>query len=112
MARDPNVRRKLPVLIGGEPWSLLLLTRQDMPRNTWGDCNRRTKTIRVRCDLSPKNMLDTMIHEIRHAQHPIMFEAEEFIGNTSTEIAEILLATGCVSVRTCGKRAKQTKQKK
>lgn len=85
---------ELAVTLGGERWLLRLVNRRQMPSRTWGDCNRATKVIRVRYDLSDRNFLDTLIHELRHAQHPIMFEAEEFITDTSTEIAAVLTAVG------------------
>ena len=82
------------VKLGGLEWQIRFVTKRQMPRKTWGDCNRVKKVIRVRKDLSPKNVLDTLIHEMRHAQHPVMFEAEEFINETSTEIADGLVKTG------------------
>ena len=84
--------------ISGEQWSIEFHTRRTMPKNTWGDCHREKKRIRVRKDLSPKNVLDTLIHEVRHAQHPVMFEAEEFIDSTSTEIAEAIIRSGCIEL--------------
>ena len=89
---------EVTVTIRGETWRIVFTTLRTMPKKTWGDCDRVKKVIRVRKDLSPVNMLDTLIHEIRHAQHPILFEAEEFITDTSTEIAKVLLLTGFVSV--------------
>lgn len=77
-------------------WTIEFTNRRGMPKNTWGDCNRKLRRIRVRVDLSEQSMLDTLCHEIRHAQHPVMFEAEEFISDTSTELAAALLATGRV----------------
>ena len=88
----------LTVRIRGEAWEIQFTTLETMPKNTWGDCDCTKKVIRVRQDLSPLNMLDTLIHEIRHAQHPVLFEAEEFITDTSTEIARILMATGRINV--------------
>lgn len=79
-------------------WKIEFHTRRSMPRGVWGDCNIKTNVIRVRRDLSPKNFVDTLIHEVRHAQHPVLFEAEAFISDTSTEIAEALIAAGAVSV--------------
>ena len=87
-----NPHEPLSIVLGGETWSLIFTTRRNMPRKTWGDCDRRKRVIRVRRDLSPQNTLDTLIHELRHAQHPIMFEAEEFIDHTSTELAVALLS--------------------
>jgi hypothetical protein len=84
------VIREIPISIRGQSWTLKLVTRKGVPKKTWGDCNSKTKIIRVRSDLSRKNFLDTLIHEIRHAQHEICYEAEEFINWTSTEIAHVI----------------------
>ena len=78
------------------PWVVEFCNKTHMPKMTWGVCNRNKQLIRVRQDLCELNFLDTLIHEIRHAQHPVLFEAEEFISDTSTELAAALLATGRV----------------
>lgn len=78
------------------PWMVEFCNKAQMPKMTWGVCNRKENIIRVRQDLCEVNFLDTLIHEIRHAQHPVLFEAEEFISDTSTELAQALLATGRV----------------
>ena len=68
-----------------------------MPRRkVWGLCVWDERTIYVRRDLSYRNVLDTLIHEMRHAQHPVAFEAEEWIDTTSTELADGLIYTGVV----------------
>lgn len=90
------------VILGGVSWTVEFHTIKTMPKKTWGDCNRAIRRIRVRRDLSPRNFLDTLIHELRHAQHPIMFEAEEFITSTSTEIADALLKLEAVTVSVPG----------
>jgi len=77
-------------------WTIQFCSRSHMPKKTWGVCNRDKRLIRVRQDLCELNFLDTLIHEVRHAQHPVLFEAEEFISDTSTELAAALLATGRV----------------
>lgn len=87
------------VQIQKEDWTIQFTTIKKMPRKTWGDCDWGKRVIRVRYDLSPKNFLDTLIHEIRHAQHPVLFEAETFITQTSTEIADVLLKTRRVMVK-------------
>lgn len=91
--------------IRGNEWKVKLVTRRDMPRNHWGDCDWDKRVIRVRRDLSPKNFLDTLIHEVRHAQHEICYEAENYISWTSTNLAEIILATELVKVFT-GKKCR------
>lgn len=92
------VRHEIQVKIRGEDWTIRFVTRRQIESDRWGDCDLELKLIRVRRDVSAKNMLDVLIHEIRHAQHPVLFEAEEFITSTSTEMAEILMATGRVHV--------------
>ena len=79
------------VTLGGKEWEIIFTSRSNMPKKTWGDCDCERNRIRVRTDLSPQNFLDTLIHEMRHAQHPVMFEAEEFIDSTSTELAKGIL---------------------
>lgn len=82
------------VILGGEEWEVRFVRRKDLPKGWLGSCDRSTKIIRVRKDLCYRTILDTLIHEMRHAQHPVLFEAEEFITGTSTELAIGLIATG------------------
>ena len=88
---DRSIERSLKT-----DWTVRFENKRQMPQKTWGVCNRKTRLIRCREDLCEVNFLDTLIHELRHAQHPVMFEAEEFISDTSTELAIALLATGRV----------------
>jgi hypothetical protein len=102
------VINEIAVTIQKEAWMIKFVSIRQMPKKTWGDCDWGRRIIRVRHDLSPKNFLDTLIHEIRHAQHPVMFEAESFVTTTSTEIAQILMATGKIEVR--NKRQRSTRR--
>tara|TARA_R100001086_G_C11758239_1_gene237336 strand:+ start:441 stop:737 length:297 start_codon:yes stop_codon:yes gene_type:complete len=87
------------VILGKQPWDIRFVTRRQMPRKScWGLCKWNDRTILVRRDLCAKNVLDTLLHEMRHGQHEIMFEAESFIDLTSTELAEGLIKTGVVKV--------------
>jgi hypothetical protein len=88
--------RDTVVKLGGESWEIRFVRRRDLPKDRVGECDWNSRVIRVRKDLCRKTVLDTLIHEMRHAQHPVMFEAEEFITNTSTELAIGLIATGLV----------------
>ena len=83
--------KSFTIKISDNEWTVHLVTIKDMPKKTWGDCNYDKRIIRVRKDLSRKNFLDTLIHEVRHAQHPVLFEAEHFIDTTSTEIAAAII---------------------
>jgi hypothetical protein len=89
--------------INGCEWTINLLTyrqwkTQKLPAKTWGICNRDTKTIYVRVDLSKRTFLDTLLHELIHAQNELLFEAEEAVTRMGTDIARALLATDRVFV--------------
>lgn len=76
-----------------------MVTRRQLPKKSWGSCNYDKRLILIRRDLSHRNMLDTMLHEFRHALHPILFCAEDWISDTSTELADALLASGLVTIK-------------
>lgn len=82
--------------LGGVEWSIQFVKRNQITKNNWGECCSDSKIIKVREDLATINILDTLIHELRHAQHPVMFEAEEFIDRTSTELANALMKAGMI----------------
>jgi len=89
--------------INGCEWTISLLTYRQwnaarLPKKTWGVCNRDTKTISVRVDLSKQTFLDTLLHELIHAQNKLLFEAEETVTRMGTDIARALLATDRVFV--------------
>jgi hypothetical protein len=89
--------------IAGKTWTIYLLTRRQwqrekLPKDTWGWCNRFKRTIHVRRDLSKERVLDTLCHEIIHAENELLFEAEEVVTRMGTDIAKALLATGRVFV--------------
>lgn len=79
--------------LGNETWQVKFVTKKANKGN-WGMCNRDTKTITIYNKLEGVELVDTLIHEMRHAQHPIPYEAEEFINQTSTELAEGLDLAG------------------
>lgn len=79
--------------LGNETWTIRFRTKKECKGN-WGLCDRSTKTITIYNRLEGVDLLDTLIHEMRHAQHPIPYEAEEFINQTSTELAEGLDLAG------------------
>ena len=86
------------VVLGGEKWQIKFVRRRNLPKGwqDYGHCDWTNRTIYVRKDRCKRAVIDTLIHEMRHAQNPILFEAEEFITWTSTEIANGLIATGAV----------------
>ena len=89
--------------LNGKPWTIHLLTRrqwkrQQLPEETWGWCNRFERTIHVRRDLAAETVLDTLVHELIHAENELLFEAEETVTRMGTDIARALIATGRVFV--------------
>jgi hypothetical protein len=89
-------RKDAEVILGGNTWTIKFVTRKDLPKNHYGDCDWDKRVIRVRRDLCLRSVLDTLIHECRHGQHEVMFEAESFIDRTSTELADALIKTGFI----------------
>lgn len=86
------------ITLGREQWQVRFVRRNhpQLGKRCWGKCYWDERTIYVRKDLSRKNIIDTLLHEMRHAQHPVTFEAAEFIDWTSTELAAGLFTTGAV----------------
>jgi hypothetical protein len=82
----------IEVKLNNEAWEVHLVDKGEMPAKTWGDCCLSRRRIRVRRDLSEANVLDTLIHELRHALEP--FLAEEFVDSTSTTLSQALTACG------------------
>ena len=80
-----------------EAWTVKFVSKPEMPAKTWGDCNNKTKTIRVRTDLCGLNFLDTFIHEMLHASNYVCF-SEEFVEQTATQMAKALIKSGLVVV--------------
>jgi hypothetical protein len=86
--------RDCEVSIDGVAWQIRFVPRREMAKNKWGLCVYATNTIYVRNDLSYENIVDTLIHEITHAQRP--HEAEFFVNRTSSEMAKILRISGLI----------------
>lgn len=85
------------ILGNGERWTIDFVKKDAIPIKTWGDCNNKTKVIRVRTDLSDVNVLDTFLHEMLHASNYLCF-SEEFVTQTATQMARALLKSGLVKV--------------
>jgi hypothetical protein len=92
--------KNVELILGDDLWTVEFVRRNAMPshngRPAVGLCYWDDKRILVRKDLCTLSVLDTFIHEMRHAQHPVMFEAESFIEDTSTELARGLIAAGFI----------------
>lgn len=79
---------RITVEIGDDEWQV----RTTRLYGLYGDCCYDTKTIRIHSGSRGRSLLDTTIHEVIHAQHPDMPEAEVSI--RSTELANVLWKMG------------------
>ena len=85
--RDTNVK------LGEHVWSVKFRNRRKFPdKKAWGLCDWETKTIWVRNDLCPVNVLDTLLHELTHGQRN--HEAEEYVNEKATELAKAMIEVG------------------
>ena len=78
-------------------WQIDIVKRCEMHKEVWGDCNDKTKRIRVRGDLSDRNFLDTFLHEMLHACAFVPL-SEEFVERTASQMARALLASGHIMI--------------
>lgn len=91
MKKPDDFRTKL----GGKTWSIYFVRKSHKRlRGNYGICYRDSREIYVRYDVSQKNFIDTLIHECQHALSDMHFSAEEWVTQTSTELAVALLAAG------------------
>lgn len=84
------------VPLGGVLWTIKFVNKKDLPKDTLGLCDWDKRLIKIYKRLERELLIDTAIHEMRHAQHKILFEAEDWIDSTSSELARGLIATGLV----------------
>jgi len=84
-------RKPLPIdcTLGGREWRIEFVTKKQLPKHC-GACYWDKRLILVRYDQSPKDIVDTLIHECQHALSEIHFAAEAWIDQTSTELADVL----------------------
>lgn len=85
------------VKLDGKSWRIQFVTKKTCPSDRWGDCNNKTRTMRVRTDLSDQNTLDTFLHEMLHAASYQLF-SEDWVSETATEMARSLLRSGRIQV--------------
>ena len=83
--------------LAGQVWRVHFV-RRNHPKvgKNYGMCYWDDRDIFVRYDVSEKSFIDTLIHELRHGLSRADFCAEEWITDTSTEIAVALIKAGIV----------------
>ena len=80
--------------IRGKRWTLTVVER--LPDASYGEIdppNRPNKEIRIACNTTPIEQLDTVIHECLHAAVPDL--AEDAVSESATDIAKVLHRLGC-----------------
>lgn len=93
--RLPRGILTLRVRIRDRSWRVRFMPARYMNKD-WGRCYTpagRHPLIEIRRSLKGKNLIDTIVHELLHAQHPDM--AEEAVDTTACMIARALYAAGC-----------------
>jgi hypothetical protein len=80
---------KNKINLNGSEWEVILVTKKDMEPGVWGLASDEKKTLKIRTDLSDRNLIDTAIHECLHAANFQCF-SEEFVEDTATQIAKVL----------------------
>ena len=80
--------------LGGRTWTIRFVRRghKKVGKSNWGMCYRETREIYVRYDLSEKTFIEVLIHECQHALSDMHFSAEEWVTETSAELAIALMA--------------------
>lgn len=91
MKKPDDFRCKL----GGKTWAIYFV-RRNHPKvgKNHGMCYRDSRELYVRYDLSERRFVEVLIHECQHALTDMHFSAEEFVTDTSYEIAVALMAAG------------------
>ena len=84
--------KRVETIIEGNIWAVEPCRRREMGCDSDGECDYENLTIRVYRDLMPGLMLETVIHEVIHAQQPDM--TEEAVERRAREIARVLIKTG------------------
>ena len=79
------------VTVRGKPWTVQWLPKID-DLGSLGLCTWDYEVIGIKLDQPPKEVLDTVIHEMLHAEFPKM--SEEDVARTASEIAGALWRIG------------------
>jgi hypothetical protein len=89
--------KKKKIKLNGSDWEVILVEKKDLDAGVWGLASDVSKTLKIRVDLSDRNLIDTAIHECLHAANFQCF-SEEFVEETATQIAKVLVDHIGVSV--------------
>lgn len=81
-------------ILGGVTWRIKFVRRCQIFDRAYGSCNWNRKLIRIAYDVPDKEYADTLLHEMRHALTLADYVNEDWITQTSTEMAEALVKAG------------------
>jgi hypothetical protein len=96
-------RRAIRTTINGEQWRLEFAHIADFGHCEYGSC-RHTRRIRINPGQSDADLIDTVIHEMIHAQDWDL--SEEAVTQRATEIATVLQRLFRVERKTRQRRAR------
>ena len=85
--------RDFDCTLGGREWRIRFVTRRKLPK-LLGTCDWDRREILVRYDQPDADFIDTLLHEMQHALSEMHYAAEDWIEQTSTELATGLLRAG------------------
>lgn len=86
------MKNKIKLNINNKTWTVKFVSPKYLPES-YGECddayeNTKSPQIWVRNDLSKKDTIDTLVHEVLHAVRPEL--CEEAVDYTASVICEVL----------------------
>lgn len=83
--------KDMAATLDGDPWTIVWVDQQEMP-GLLGQCDRTRNEIRIVKGQTEEFELDTLLHEIDHAQCD--WKNEEHVYRHATESARVLMKMG------------------
>lgn len=96
MPRKPKYTKPgdFDCVLGGVKWRVKFIRRCEFRDGSYGSCNWNRKLIRIAYDVDDKTLIDVLTHEMRHSLTYADYVNEDWITQTSTEIAEAMTKAG------------------
>lgn len=84
--------------ISGRRWRIRFVPQSKMPKDEHGRpldgrCDWESGTIQINKAQSHRDLICTLLHEIKHASCPMLYEAESFVTALSETETRILVRT-------------------
>jgi len=84
-------KKKYKLTLNGEKW-VLYFSKEGLKKKQWGVADHTRRIIWIHPKAKGKMLLDTILHEIEHAQHRYL--DEDFVSELSTERMKALRKLG------------------